>query len=242
MRRAEVLLVAVVLAGITLSACSRREGLNFDCSWVPDPPFRADVADDSHLRHLLDDIRAAEELAVRHGDQTTGWRLVDTFGVVSRHGGATNRDAGRLAREQCTAKLFSAIGTIHEMSVPEIEALRPRLEARGMDLPVTVPIILVFSFALRVFLRWLRGRFDADERAGWVIATIVGSIGITAVVLAIGVAWAAVVEIIRVGNEHLGHRARTTGLWSNFVVLFIVGMAASWIGSVIAAVRPKVAP
>ena len=224
-------LIAVVLAGIILSACQRRDGLNFDCSWVPDPPFRADVGDDSHLQHLLDDIRVAEELAIRHGDHTTGWRLVDTFGVVSRHGGARNRDAGRLAREQCTVKLFSTIGTTHGMSVPEIEALRPRLEERGLDLPVTIPVIIVFSFALRGFLRWLQGRFDADERAGWVIATIVGSIGITAVVLAMGVAWAVVVEIIRVGNEHLGHRARTEGLWSNFLVLFIVGMAVSWIGS-----------
>jgi hypothetical protein len=188
---------------------------------------------------LLDDIRAAEELAVRYGDRVAGWRLVDTFGIVTRHGGLKNRDAGHLAQQQCIAKLFSAIGSTHGLSLSDIEAFRRRLMERGMDLPVTLPVGLLFAFALWRFTRWLRNRFEPDELLAWVIATLIGSVILTTVVLAIGGAWAVLVEIIRVGNEHLSYRARTGSLRNNFQVMFILGIALAWLGSAIAAVRVR---
>ena len=206
---------------------------------VPDPAFRADVHDESQLRHLLDDIATAEELAIRHGDHTAGWRLVDTFGIVSRHGGIRNRDAGRAAREQCRVKLLSTIASAHAVTLPQIEEVRPRMEERGIDLPVTLPVIIMFAFALRGLLRWLRNRFASDEWAAWVVATLIGSVVITACVLAVGAAWAVAVEIVRVGNEHLGNRGRTESLRNNFLVLFALGVAASWAGSALAAARVR---
>lgn len=229
--------IAVVFTCLCLAACNRREGLNFGCAWVQDPPFRADFRNESHQRHLLEDIAVAEELAIRHGDHIAGWRLVDTFGVVTRHGGIRNRDAGRLAREECKTRLLSTIVAVHEVTAADLDAVRPRLEERGTDLPVTIPMIIGFSFALRGFLRWLRNRFDRDEWAGWAIATVLGSIAITAMVLALGAAWAVAVEIVRVGNEHLASRGRTESLRNNFLILFVLGVFASWIGSAIAAVR-----
>lgn len=236
-----VRLILIVLASFCLSTCSRRDGLNFDCEWVADPTFQIDLGTESHALHLLDDIRAAEELAIRYGDRLAGWRLVDTFGIVSRHGGLENRDAGRLAQQQCIAKLFNTIGSTHGLTVSEIEGVRPRLVERGMDLPVTVPVGLLFAFALRRFTQWLRNRFESDELLAWVIATVIGSVILTSVVLAIGAAWAVLVEILRVGNEHLGHRARTESLRTNFLVMFGIGIAASWIGSTIAAIRMSIA-
>lgn len=230
-------LIALVVTCLCLAACNRREGLNFGCAWVQDAAFRADVRNQSHQRHLLEDIAVAEELAIRHGDHTAGWRLVDTFGIVTRHGGIRNRDAGRVAREECKTRLLSTIVALHEVTGADIDALRPRLEERGADLPVTIPLIIGFSFAMRGFLRWLRNRFDPDEWAGWAIATVLGSIAITAIVLAFGAAWAVAVEIVRVGNEHLASRGRTESLRNNFLILFVVGVFASWIGSAMAAVR-----
>lgn len=226
-------LLALAFVCLCLSACSRREGLNFDCAWVPDQPFTADIRDDSQLAHLLDDIRVAEELAIRHGDHTAGWRLVDTFGIVSRHGGLRNRDAGRLAREQCKAKLFSTIRSVHGVTQADIDAALPRLESRGTDLPITIPVVIAFALALRGFLRWMRRRFDSEELVGWVVATLLGSVAITAAILAVGAAWAVVVEIVRVGNEHLGNRGRTDSLRDNFLLLFAAGVAASWVASAI---------
>jgi hypothetical protein len=162
-----------------------------------------------------------------------GWRLVDSFGIVSRHGGLKNRDAGRLAQQQCTASLFDTIAVIHALDVADIERVRPRLAERGIDLPVTIPVALIFLFALRRWIRWLRRRFDSDEWLAWVLATAIGSLAITAVVLAIGAGWALLVEIVRIGNEHIGQRARTGDLRANFLVMFGLGIAATWMVSAI---------
>jgi hypothetical protein len=113
--------ILVVVAGLSLSGCGRRSGLNFDCEWVGDQSFEIDLDNTPQVRHLLDDIQAAEELSIRYGDRIAGWRLVETFGVVSRHGGLKNRDAGRLAHQKCIDQSFSTISAKHGLSVAEIE-------------------------------------------------------------------------------------------------------------------------
>ena len=234
-----VLLLVVVGAGLLLATCSRREGLNFDCAWPADSTSQIDLQAEAQVAHLLDDIRTAEELAVRYGDRMAGWRLVDTFGIISRHGGATNREAGRLAREQCAGTLFQTIAARHGLSVSDIERTRERLADRGMDLPVTVPVLLLLALALTRFTRWLRRRFEADEWFGWIVATVMGSVIVPAVVTAFGAGWAMVVEIVRIGNEHLSFRARPEGLRANLLVIFGVGVAATLIASALAARRQR---
>jgi hypothetical protein len=232
-------LVLVLGASLSLPACSRREGLNFDCAWPADSTSQVDLQDEAQVQHLLDDLRTAEELAVRYGDRMAGWRLVDTLGIISRHGGATNREAGRLAREQCTGTLFQTIASRHGLTMADIERTRPRLAERGIDLPVTIPVLLMLAFALRQFIRWLRRRFEADEWLGWIVATVMGSVAVPAVVIATGAAWALVVEIVRIGNEHLSFRARPESLRANLLVLFAVGVVATWIACAIAARRQR---
>jgi hypothetical protein len=233
------LLLVVMGASLSLAVSSRREGLNFDCAWPADSTLQIDLQAEAQVQHLLDDIRTAEELAVRYGDRIAGWRLVETFGIVSRHGGLTNREAGRLAREKCTGTLFQTIASRHGLSVADIERTRARLAERGIDLPVTIPVLLLLAFALTQFTRWLRRRFEADEWLGWMVATVMGSVIVPAVVVATGAAWAMVVEIVRIGNEHLSFRARPESLRANLLVMFAIGVAASWIACAIAARRQR---
>lgn len=228
---------ALVLATLWLAACSRRDGLNFDCAWVPDPPSRIDVRADADLQHLLDDIRVAEELGMRYGDRMAGTRLVEILGIVSRHGGTTNRDLGRQSRQQCVATLFGTIATTHGITVADIERVRPRLADRGLDLPITIPVALILLVAVRRFMRWIGSRFAPDEWAGWGVATLFASIVIPAIVITIGGGWAMVVEIIRLGNEHVGNRARIEGLRPHALAVLAVGGAAVWIGSGVTAMR-----
>jgi len=232
-------LLAIVLASVCLFGCSRRAGLNFDCTWVLDSPLRVDLRNESHVQHLLDDIRVAEELGMRYGDRIAGWRMIETFGIVWRHGGLKNRALGRQSRQQCVATLFRVIASTHELAVSDIERVRPRLADRGFDLPVTIPLALLLVFAVRRFIWWIRNRFDTDERVGWVVATLFASFIIPAVVVAIGLAWAAVVEIVRLGNEHVGDRARVDGLRANCLVALGIGIAAVWIASGITAIRNR---
>lgn len=230
-------LLLMVAACVCLGGCSRRDGLNFECEWVADPKFEVNPSRSPDMRHLLDDIRAAEELAIRYGDRVAGWRLVDAFGIVSRHGGLKNRDAGRLAHQECLARLINTIASTHQLAAADIDGVRPRLRERGFDPMVTVPVALLFVIALRRFTRWLRDRFDPGEWAAWIIATMIGSVVLTFVVVAIGAAWGMFVEIARVGNEHLSYRAQAPDRYVNLLVMFGIGTAVTWIASAIAAVR-----
>ena len=54
---------------------------------------------------------------------------------------------------------------------------------------------------------------------------------IPAAVLAIGTAWAGGMEVIRLGNEHIGPRARFENLRANFRIMFGVGMAMDYAAS-----------
>ena len=229
--------LVIAVAVCCLSGCSRREGLNFDCQWVADQDFKIWLSTDAHVRHLLDDLQTAEELAVRYGDRTGGWRLVDTFGIISRHGGLKDREAGRLAKQTCTVSLLDTIGAIHGLTAEDIARVQPRLAERGLDLPVTIPVIALFALALRSWVRWLRNRFQSDEWVPWAVATVFGSVILTAVILAIGAGWALLVEIVRLGNEHVGARARTADLRGNFLIMFGAGIAATWAVSAIVNIR-----
>ena len=232
-------LLVLALAALCVCACSRRAGLNFDCKWVPESALRVDLRNESHVQHLLDDIRVAEELGMRYGDRMAGYRLVETFGIVSRHGGVKDRDLGRRSRQQCIATAFGAIASTHEIAVADVERVRSRLAERGLDLAVTIPVALVLVCAVTGFMRWIRNRFETDEWAGWLFATLFASLIIPAVVVAIGGAWTAVVEIVRLGNEHVGERARLEGLRVHMLVVLGVGIAAVWIGSGFTAIRKR---
>jgi hypothetical protein len=185
----------------------------------------------------MDDIRVADELAIRYGDRLAGWRLIETYGVVSRHGGVKNRDAGHKARQECTANLVRSIGSTHAVTEADINRIRPRLQERGADLPITVPTLVLLVFAVRRFAGWLRSRFDASERLGWLIATLMGSLAVPLFAVVVGGAWAMVVEILRVGNEHMAHRARSESLRVNLFVILGVGIIAVWIASATAALK-----
>jgi hypothetical protein len=232
-------LLAIVLASLFLGACSRREGLNFECTWVPDPPTRVDLQNSSQVSHLVDDLRTAEELAMRYGDRLAGWRQVEILSIVTRHGGLKNRELGRRSRQQCVATLLPLIASTHGVTVADLERVRPRLADRGFDLPVTIPVVLLFAYVLARFIRWIGSRFGNDERMAWGAATLFGSIVIPAVVLAMGGAWAGAVEIVRLGNEHIGQRARFEALLTNFLVMLGVGIVAVWIASATTAIRRR---
>jgi hypothetical protein len=232
---------AILLTSVCLVACSRREGLNFDCAWVSDPLLQVDVHNEGHVQHVLADIRVAEELAMRYGDRMAGTRLVETFGIVSRHGGTKNRELGRQSRRECVGTLFRVIASRHGIAVKDIEGMRPRLADRGFYLPVTIPVALLLALAVRRFTRWIRNRFEPDEWAGWVVATMFASLIIPAIVLSIGAGLAIVVEIVRLGNEHVGDRVRVEGLRMHAIAALGIGMAAVWLGSGITALRTRAA-
>lgn len=230
----------MVLVSLCLSGCSRRPGLNFECEWVPDTTFAADLRDDAHVGHLLDDIRTAEELDIRYRDRLAGYRLVETFGIVSRHGRqktAPAQDGTVPAPGACLATLFQDVASSHGLTVSDIKALRSRLADRGLDLPVTIPVTFLLVLSLTRFIRWARQRFESDEWLAWLVASLAGSLLIPVLVLTMGWLWAMLVEVVRVGNEHVSYRARMDSLQANFLVLLGLGIVSALAGSAASAFR-----
>ena len=67
-----------------------------------------------------------------------------------------------------------------------------------------------------------------------------GSVIIPAVMIAIGAAWATVIEIVRLGNDHVSFRARPESLRAQLAVMFGVGVVAVVIACGAAARRQRV--
>jgi hypothetical protein len=219
-----------VLFLLFVSGCSRREGMNFDCVWPFEASRPLDVRNPSHIQHVLDDIRIAEELEIRYGDRLAGRRMSSVFGIVVRTGGQGPSSTSRLARSESARALFKSIAERHDISVPDVLNVRQSLPARGANLPVTAPMLLFYIFLAWRGLRWVTTRTDPAEMVHKVPAVLYASLVITGAVILLGGLWTGAVEIVRLGNEHLSYRAsRLSWPWTHSVELFLTGVVVFWI-------------
>lgn len=167
--------------------------MNFECTWPSDPTFAVDLGGPGALRHLLDDIQLAEELGIRYGDQNSGRRVAVVFGIAVRLGGPVNVTLGRQLRETCTSSLFKTVAETHSISTEDIGRMRTRLSERGANLPVTVPVTLLYLWLSLYAIRRIRDRFEIDEALPVAVAVLLASIAVTAAVIWLptcgGLAW-----------------------------------------------------
>lgn len=217
--------VSVVLL-CCVAGCIDRARVNARCEWNPDAVGALDLRDRQQEQHLDADVELATELAVRHADSMHK----QLFGYEG-HGGLI--EGGRL-RDRCMATLLSAIATAH--SVPLGRVIKAR--ARGRR-PLAWDALVILLFAVFyvcvswVIARSISRRFPADE--GWpaLAAPVIASIGISAAGVQLGGLWASVMEMVRVGNDHLsGYRAswnpwdkHLVGIYLAGVILFLVTAA-----------------
>jgi hypothetical protein len=136
---------------------------------------------------LIDDIKRAEDISIRHGDALA-------YGAVRRD-----------ARQRCEARLFAAIADARGIGIDAVIQARQQLDHRGFDWMVNVPMA-GFTLAVAIVMRRkVRARFPDDRRA-LVVATALLSAGLGISVIGIGQVWAFAVEGIRIGNDHLSYR------------------------------------
>ena len=110
------LLVLLSVSSVCLNGCAGRARLSAACEWPSETAVALILGDTDQYRHLRDDARAAEELAVRYAD------LVKTFPKAGEH---------RRLTERCEATLFAAIARAHRVTQEQVdEAL-----ARQNDTP-----------------------------------------------------------------------------------------------------------
>jgi hypothetical protein len=222
--RSVALLCLMVFA---CSGCINRPGMNLECRWPPEETFRIDLQNPTHVRHLLSDIEVVNELTIRYRDEKGGRRPRPRLGIQFRTR-RSPRPSNEWA-EQCQRLLIQAIVDHHGIGAEDIAASRPRLAERGLDLPVTIPVLLLYGLLAPWGLRRVRSRFADDEPIACGVALIVVSIVVGAVIVVAGGLWSGVVEIVRVGNEHLANRAALIAWPARAPAVFVVSIFAFWI-------------
>jgi hypothetical protein len=207
----------------TCPGCIDRSRVNTTCEWTGDAAFQIDPQSAAHQQHLVADAQLAEELAIRHADAEFGRR----FGV-EHHGGLI--DNGRFRRE-CLSRMFSAIENTHDVSAQQIQVARGERNPR-FDLAVGLLFLPIYLFGASIACRWLFRRFSTDERAVGLIAIAMSSIAVSLLGLQCFRLFAAIWEVVRVGNGHMtGIRAASDSRWSQLYVGadFIGGVLLFWL-------------
>ena len=189
---------ALIVLALSLS-CQQSPRVS-DCQWrqSADQP-----------RALLDDIRLAEDIAVRFADAQgyrTGWRST---------------------REACEATLFAGLAAARGMTVEDISAARTRLDQRGFDWLVNVPIAILYVLVVWSVTRRIRSRF-AGELVPTVIAILLASLGLAIALVGLGQLWAGAVEVLRIGNGHLSYRASRIPWTHHRESTFVLAVFAVW--------------
>lgn len=167
----------IAIAVILIAGCGGDR--NDVCEWAPPAGDRS----------LIDDVRLAEDLAIRYADARG------------------KRESWRSTREGCEARLFRAIADQHDSSLAEIASIREGFSRRGLDLAVYGPMLGLCGLASWWLVRATALRFGASEPIPRACAVVVGTLVIAAAVIGIGQVWAGLVEAIRIGNGHLSYRA-----------------------------------
>jgi hypothetical protein len=188
-------------------------GMNHQCEWPDDLATTLDLRNPVDRQHLIDDARVVEELVVRHTDARWG------------HGAHIRKQQ---TRQECFTAMFAAVARTHQVAVDDVREARKRLSDNRLDLAVHLPmaaiyVLVVFSVSGRVFRR-----FDRGETPARFVAIFLVAVAVSATMVMIGGQWAAAVEMVRVGNDHLSFRGRNIAWNQQVAELFFVGLVAFW--------------
>jgi hypothetical protein len=200
-----------------LSGCIGRERLNGTCEWTHDPTFPVDLQYRAHQQHLIDDVQAAEELAIRYADARRG----------HRSGHFSAMDDYVQAREQCMASMFDVIATNHHIDPQHVRESVGRRPS-GFDLAVLLSFAMLYSLVANGLVGGVFSRFPADDAmpaltASAVMSAIVSAGGLMGLGL-----WAGAVEMIRFGDTHMSYRVGRLPWSQHTVGLFVSGVVLFW--------------
>jgi hypothetical protein len=233
--------VALAFA-LATAACINRPGMNLECHWPTEPKRPLDLRNAEHLAHLAADIEVADELVVRYRDEMIGRRPRPWLRIQVRTRMSSPPPADSPPAEHakaCRARMTEAIVATHSVTSSQLADVTQRLADRGADLPVTLPVFLLYGFVVHVVGRSMRSRIVDETRAVQLAAVFLVSIAIAAAVVIVGGVWSGVIEIVRVGNEHLSFRASRIGWPRRAPVWFLATMIGFWAFAAVGLLRRR---
>lgn len=193
----------VLLIGLSSSTCILRPGMNADCAWPPEAPRPLDPATDADRRHLVIDTELVEELVDRY-----------RFHVPNE-------------QRECEKRLIEAVARTHSVGVSDVARARDQIPERGLDLLVNVPVAVLFVFAVLRISRTIERRFS-DETLPAIITLAIASVAVSGIFVGVGEVWTSVLQMIRVGSDHVGGRVARLPWKRHEEQIFVIGIALFW--------------
>ncbi len=193
----------LILVLLGLSGCITRPGMNQDCRWPPESSMPLDLSSTSQSRHLVIDAELIEE-------------LVDRYRF---HPGAD--------QQECRARLTDAVARLHGSSVTEVLKARERVSERGLNLLVNVPVALLFLFAVLQVRKAIDRRFE-DEPVPAAITLTLASVVLSGLLVVVGEFWTSILEMIRVGGQHVGGRVAQLPWPKHEREIFLIALCVFW--------------
>jgi hypothetical protein len=194
------LLLAV---GPSSLACILRPGTNPDCVWPPEEPRILVLANAADRRHLVIDAELIEELVDRY-----------RFHVPNQ-------------QPQCESKLIETVARTHAVEIRDVAQAREHVSDRGLNLPVLVPVAGVFVWTALALTRRIERRFS-DERVPHIISLGIASIALSMLFVLVGEFWTSVLQMIRVGSQHVGGRVARLPWKQHEPEILVIGIVLFW--------------
>lgn len=194
----------LLLIGLSSSACILRPGMNADCAWPPEAPRRLDLINDADRRHLVVDTELIEDLVDRY-----------RFHVPND-------------QAACEQRLINVVASTHSVGISEVARARDRIPEKGLDLRVNVPVTVFFVFTVLGVTRRIERRFS-DELLPTIVTLVIASVALAGLFVMVGEFWASILQMIRVGNQHVGGRVARLPWKRHEPQIFMIGIVAFWI-------------
>lgn len=210
-----LMLSASLVFSIAVAGCSMPDGMNDNCEWPSEPATALDLRNPAHARHLVDDVRVAEELAIRYDD-------------LRPAGGPAAPDKPR-TRDDCDTKLFNEIAHAHAVGLADVREARQRLARGEWDPAIYLSFVALYGLAAFAIARRIRNRFSwSDEKPATIAATLFASAAVSVPSVTLSHLWAGLVEMIRVGDTHMSYRAGRLGWHGHETEVFALGVVLFW--------------
>jgi hypothetical protein len=177
--------------------------MNAECRWPPEDARVLNLSDPADGRHLVVDAELVDELVDRYRFNPPG------------------------AQQRCRETLVAEVALAHSITVADIARARGRIPERGIDLPVTAPMSGLFLLSAWYVLRRIEGRFG-DEDIPRFVSLAVACVVLSGLFVFLGELWTSVLQMIRVGSQHVGGRVNELPWLKHQKQIFLLGTGLFW--------------
>jgi hypothetical protein len=195
---------SLLAIGLSSSACILRPGMNRGCHWPSETSRPLDLTKHADRRHLIVDAELVDELVDRY-----------------RFHQPNDQPA-------CAQRLNEVVARTHSVSVSDVARAHDEIPDRGLNLRVNVPVAILFIVAAVGVIGRIERRFATDALPA-IVTLVMASLVLSGLFVLVGEFWTSILEMIRVGSQHVGGRVARLPWKRHEPRIFVTGVVAFWL-------------